>query len=177
MTSCRSCWCRCSGVWPARNTIGDQALGDCWPHPAVDGAGPDPGLVPFHKLSQWLTYSLIEPLEWAGVPVTGLGALTGLAEYRNGGLLLDAGVLRLARTGLRWRAPGRSATTGGRVARADGGAARRVAPLVRERLGTTPRVPLAALLEGGTWAAGPVARPAGCGRAPPLAVVSDGTVF
>ena len=51
--------------------------------------------MPFHKLSQWLTYSLLEPFEWAGVPVTGLDALTGLPEYRNGGLLLDTGVLRL----------------------------------------------------------------------------------
>jgi hypothetical protein len=46
--------------------------------------------MPFHKLSQWLTYSLLEPFEWAGVPVHGLDALTGLPEYRNGGLLLDA---------------------------------------------------------------------------------------
>ena len=51
--------------------------------------------MPFHKLSQWLTYSLLEPFEWAGVTVTGLDALTGLPEYRNGGLLLDTGVLRL----------------------------------------------------------------------------------
>jgi hypothetical protein len=49
--------------------------------------------VPFHKLSQWLTYSLLEPFEWAGVRVTGLDALTGLPEYRNGGLLLDGGVI------------------------------------------------------------------------------------
>ncbi len=51
--------------------------------------------MPLHKLSQWLTYSLIEPFRWAGVAVTGVEALTGLPEYRNGGLLLDTGVLRL----------------------------------------------------------------------------------
>ena len=50
--------------------------------------------MPFHKLSQWLTYSLLEPFEWAGVTVTGLDALTGLPEYRNGGLLIDIGILR-----------------------------------------------------------------------------------
>ena len=51
--------------------------------------------MPFHKLSQWLTYSLLEPFGWAGVQVEGVDALTGLPEYRNGGLLLDTGVLRL----------------------------------------------------------------------------------
>jgi hypothetical protein len=51
------------------------------------------GLVPFHKLSQWLTYSLIEPLSISGVGVSDIEALTGLAEYRNGGLFLDLGVL------------------------------------------------------------------------------------
>eukprot|EP01041_Mallomonas_annulata_P041743 gene41743-65881_t len=83
-----------SGIWPAQNAIGGIAVGDCWPHPAVPGAGLTAGWMPFHKLSQWLTYSLLEPFEWAGVPVTGLDALTGLPEYRNGGLLIDAGVLR-----------------------------------------------------------------------------------
>ena len=42
------------------------------------------GLVPFHKLSQWVTYSLIEPILAAGITVTGVDELTGLAEYRNG---------------------------------------------------------------------------------------------
>ena len=51
-------------------------------------------LVPFHKLSQWLAYSLIEPLEALGIVVTGIDELTGLAEYRNGGLFIDLGVLR-----------------------------------------------------------------------------------
>jgi hypothetical protein len=40
-------------------------------------------------------YSLFEPFQWAGIRVEGLDALTGLPEYRNGGLFLDAGVLRL----------------------------------------------------------------------------------
>ena len=68
-------------------------LGDVWRHPDVTGEGLTAGLVPLHKLSQWLTYSLIEPLEAAGLNVTELEALTGLAEYRNGGLFVDLGVL------------------------------------------------------------------------------------
>ena len=51
------------------------------------------GLVPLHKLSQWLAYSLIEPLIEAGFSITEIDGLTGLAEYRNGGLFIDAGVL------------------------------------------------------------------------------------
>ena len=61
----------------------------------MPGPGLTAGWMPFHKLSQWLTYSLLEPFGWAGVAVTDLDELTGLPEYRNGGLLLDTGVLRL----------------------------------------------------------------------------------
>lgn len=84
-------------IWPGRLTVNGENLGDVWSHPKL-GDGPDPkdesaALVPFHKLSQWLTYSLIEPLEEAGIEVVGVEELTGLAEYRNGGLLIDAGLL------------------------------------------------------------------------------------
>ena len=60
-----------SGIWPADNTIGTEPLGDCWRHDAVRGPGLTDGWMPFHKLSQWLTYSLLEPFEWAGVQVDG----------------------------------------------------------------------------------------------------------
>ena len=134
--------------------------------------------MPFHKLSQWLTYSLLEPFEWAGVVVTGLDALTGLPEYRNGGLLLDAGVLvpndptqlqRQHQAGdefiIEWRAL--------TVALLD-----EIAPLVRGQLQlTAEQMPLACVLEGGTWAAGRVLAQRLRGGAPPLNIVSDGTVF
>ena len=117
-----------SGIWLADNAIGAQPLGDCWRHEAVSGAGLTQGWMPFHKLSQWLSYSLLEPFQWAGVHVEGLDALTGLPEYRNGGLLLDAGVLRLRRPGVdRAHLDGRR-RTGGRMARPDGGAAGRTSP-------------------------------------------------
>ncbi len=51
--------------------------------------------MPLHKLSQWLAYSLIEPMQRAGLTVTDIDGLTGLAEYRNGGLFVDSGVLTL----------------------------------------------------------------------------------
>jgi hypothetical protein len=56
-------------------------------------ADPTNGYVPFHKLTQWLAYSLLEPLEEAGLAVTDLDELTGLPEYRNGGLMLDLGLI------------------------------------------------------------------------------------
>jgi hypothetical protein len=162
-----------SGIWPSGQTLDvddtSWPLGDVWPHPT--------GWVPFHKLSQWLTYSLVEPFELAGVPVTGLEELTGLPEYRNGGLLLDTGLIAPRASDwstttftpadpwvIEWRAL--------TVALLD-----ELAPQVRERLGT-PALPLACLLEGGSWAAGRAIaaqlRPAG---GPPVTVVGDGTVF
>lgn len=167
-----------SPIWLTGNAIDEVALGDCWRHSAVGGDGLTAGWVPFHKLSQWLTYSLLEPFEWSGIEVTGLDALTGLPEYRNGGLLLDSGVLSLVdpaaadadhRVGdelvVEWRAL--------TVALLD-----ELAPLVCGELGLDESsMPLACVLEGGTWAAG--RQLAGQRRKglPPLTIVSDGTVF
>jgi hypothetical protein len=162
-----------STIWPGRQEIAGVNLGDVWPHWAV-------GLAPFHKLSQWLTYSLLEPLEAAGVRVHDLDALTGLPEYRNGGLFVDAGVLVPRHDGVlthvhavdsevvvEWRAL--------TVALLD-----RTAAEVRRLVGLDARqLPLAKVLEGGTWSAGrEIARERrpDDGR-PPIAVQSDGTVF
>jgi GTP cyclohydrolase II len=167
-----------SGIWLTDNMIGAEALGDCWRHASVHGPGLTDGWIPFHKLSQWLTYSLLEPFEWAGVRVEGVDALTGLPEYRNGGLLLDTGVLRLRDPAwvsrswavsdeliVEWRAL--------TVALLD-----ELAPLVRAELGVdAEQMPLACVLEGGTWAAGRALAQRLRGGLPPLSIVSDGTVF
>ena len=166
-------------AWPARIALGGVPLGDVWRHPAATASDATAELVPFHKLSQWLTYSLIEPFEDAGVPVTSLDALTGLPEYRNGGLFLDLGVLRPRDPALAERAlpVGHEAVVEWRaltVALLD-----RLAPLVRARLGQTEaELPLSRILEGGTWAAGrAIAAERRVGGGPPLRVHSDGTVF
>ncbi|MCS6854776.1 MAG: URC4/urg3 family protein [Elioraea sp.] len=163
---------RFGAIWPGRISLGGVALGDCWPHPLL-------GPVPLHKLPQWLAWSLIEPLRQAGLRVAGMEALTGLAEYRNGGLFVDGGVLRLrdpaeaerehdvgAPLVVEWRAL--------TVALLD-----ELAPLVRARLGLDEaRFPLGALLEGGTWRTGRmVARERRADGGPPIRVASDGTVF
>ena len=165
-----------SGIWLAGNTQDGVALGDTRRHPRAGGDGATAGWVPFHKLSQWLAYSLFEPFEWAGVTIAGGDELTGLPEYRNGGLLLDTGVLTLvdaaaaraplavgSETVVEWRAL--------TVALLDD-----VAAQVRQRL-ARPDLPLACVLEGGTWAAGRELAQELRGGDPPLAIASDGTVF
>ena len=166
-------------IWPSRLEFAGIPLGDCWRHPAIKADDGTAGLVPLHKLSQWLSYSLIEPLQRADFDVTDIDGLTGLAEYRNGGLFVDHEVLRLRDPAdaerahavdsllvVEWRAL--------TVALLD-----RLASSVRAKLGRKPEtLPLASILEGGTWAAGRAIafarRPDG---APPLKVISDGTVF
>jgi hypothetical protein len=113
------------------------------------------------------------------LPVAKIDGLTGLAEYRNGGLFIDCGALEprdpaLLRRSLdaqsepvvEWRAL--------TVALLD-----RLASGVRERLGkTAEEFPLARVLEGGSWAAGrEIARERRPGGAPPLTIISDGTLF
>ena len=83
-----------SSIWPSGLTIDGFAVGDAGRHPAVRTGDATDRIVPFHKLSQWLTYSLLEPLETAGLGVERLDELTALPEYRNGGLLVDLGVIR-----------------------------------------------------------------------------------
>jgi hypothetical protein len=162
-------------IWPGRLTFEGMPLGDCGRH----GAVPRDGIVPFHKLSQWLTYSLIEPLADAGFTITGIDGLTGLAEYRNGGLFIDCGVIvprdeallhspldPLSEPVVEWRAL--------TVVLLD-----RLAERVRRRLGLgAAEFPLAKVLEGGSWAAGreiaAEKRPDGCA---PIVIVSDGTLF
>jgi len=166
-------------IWPSRLSLAGVSLGDCWKHPAIKMQDATSGLVPLHKLSQWLTYSLIEPLQRAGLEVGDIDGLTGLAEYRNGGLFVDLGVLALrdaadaARSHevastlvVEWR----SLT----VALLD-----QLAEKVRERLQRdASSLPLASLLEGGSWVAGRAAAYARrADGSPPIKVISDGTVF
>jgi hypothetical protein len=166
-------------IWPSRLTLGGIALGDCWKHPALTTNDATSGLMPLHKLSQWLAYSLIEPLQTAGIRVTDIDGLTGLAEYRNGGLFIDAGVLafRDAEDASREHEVASALVVEWRaltVALLD-----RVADGIRQRLGLdATSLPLAKVLEGGTWAAGRrLARERRTDASPPVKVISDGTVF
>ncbi|KAJ2767553.1 hypothetical protein IWQ56_003282, partial [Coemansia nantahalensis] len=180
-------------VWPASRTqLDGVSLGDVWPCPALantptaDGARPAPSpssLVPFHKLSQWLTWSLLEAIvKLAKLTVSGTESLTGLPEYRNGGLLVDMGVLELNAADRE-----RGLAAGGAVPQFDGGdpvivewraltvvLLDKVAELVRQKCGlpddAIPDMFLARVLEGGTWKAGReiAARLRGDSKDPPI---------
>ena len=164
-----------SDIWSGRVEVAGVNLGDVWFHSAVA----DDNLVPFHKLSQWLTYSLLEPLQELGLEITNLDALTGLPEYRNGGLCLDLGLLNVKDSQIlrsshpvssevivEWRAL--------TVILLD-----RIAVTVREKLGmSASELPLVKILQGGTWTAGrKIAAELRTGGVPPIQIESDGTVF
>jgi hypothetical protein len=164
-------------IWPGRVTLAGVNLGDVWPHSKLADAGAGSQFVPFHKLSQWLTYSLLEPLQALNLEIVDLDQLTGLAEYRNGGLCLDLGLLQPKQPDLlsqphlpssevvvEWRAL--------TLVLLD-----QIAAKIRQRL-NQPDLPLAKILEGGTWAAGrQIAAAQRPGGGPPLQIISDGTLF
>jgi hypothetical protein len=164
-----------SDIWPGRLEIAGLNLGDVCFHPAVG----DDGLVPFHKLSQWLSYSLLEPLQELGIEIINLDALTGLPEYRNGGLCLDLGLIKAKHPDIfsrpqsvasevivEWRAL--------TVILLD-----QIAATVRAKLDMShEELPLVKILQGGTWTAGrKIAAQLRTGGIPPIQIESDGTVF
>lgn len=168
-----------AAIWPGRIEIDGVNLGDVWTHSALPGDEPMAKLVPFHKLSQWLTYSLIEPLAEAGIEVINLDSLTGLAEYRNGGLFVDLELLEPKHEGIlsqahppesevivEWRAL--------TIILLD-----RLAQRLRQKLELSSiELPLVKVLEGGTWSAGRrIAKQLRPGGTPPILLESDGTVF
>lgn len=162
-----------SAIWPGRLELNGVNLGDVWIHSNLDLH------IPFHKLSQWLTYSLMEPLMEAGIQIENLDSMTGLPEYRNGGLILDTGLIELKDSSLsdiahrpesdliiEWRAL--------TVKSLD-----LIAEKLREMLEMSGEdLPLVKVLEGGTWHAGrKIAKEKREGGRPPLNIESDGTVF
>jgi hypothetical protein len=164
-------------IWPSGLVRDGVNIGDAGLHPAVRTNDATDGIVPFHKLSQWLACSLIEPLDMAGLIVTDLDGLTALAEYRNGGLLIDLGAIRPRRPiekpqplsselVVEWRAL--------TIALIDD-----LLEPVRQRVGLGAEFSLPHLLQGGTWSAGrkiaqQLRPPLG---PPPIPLAADGTVF
>ncbi|RHZ50480.1 hypothetical protein Glove_498g21 [Diversispora epigaea] len=198
-----------SEVWPpTRTSLNGVSLGDVWSCELLvetkidtgeEGAiDPTSNLIPFHKLSQWLAYSLIEPLsKISGIIFEGIENLTGLPEYRNGGLFVDTGVLTLKEKdydrGIEYFRENNNNNNN------------EVVPMfeiddpviiewrsmtlilldivgerIRDSLGLSPeQLSLAQVLEAGTWKAGreiaATKRP--ISKGPPIAIKSDGTVF
>jgi len=166
-------------IWPGRLAIAGVNLGDVWVHSALKGELPSDQYVPFHKLSQWLTYSLLEPLQELGLEITGLDQMTGLPEYRNGGLCLDLGLLEVKNTAIlqERHLPGSEVIVEWRsltVSLLD-----KIAAAIRQQLNLSEvDLPLVKVLQGGTWTAGRrIAAQLRVGGVPPLQIESDGTVF
>lgn len=213
-------------IWPpSRTAINGVSLGDAWPcssmpQPAqspssptfspfpnttgqANGVAPWESILPFHKLTQWLTYSLMQPMQSVmKMQFAGQELLTGLPEYRNGGLFVDMGVLTLKaedqERGLKHYAEYSARTGTGGV---------EVAPMfepgddvIVEWRGVTVgfldlltvevnkalrnelagnELSLAQVLEAGSWKGGreiaEVSRPNT--KEPPILIDSDGTVF
>lgn len=170
---------RFGSIWPGGLIHLGTNLGDAGYHHLIQTCDTSNEIVPFHKLSQWLSYSLIEPLQWKGINVMNLDNLTGLPEYRNGGLFIDTEVLaprdhtllsqRLAvdsEAVVEWRAL--------TVYLLDQLAERTRQELNRD----TAQLPLSSILQGGTWAAGrEIAGKLRKDGSPPINLAIDGTVF
>ncbi|KAI9930093.1 hypothetical protein ASPWEDRAFT_100097 [Aspergillus wentii DTO 134E9] len=89
-----------AGIWPpSRTQIDGVSIGDAWvcsSMPQSPPGQPWESIVPFHKLTQWLCYSIMVPMsKLMNIHFAGSDLLTGLPEYRNGGLLIDMGLLTL----------------------------------------------------------------------------------
>lgn len=186
-------------VWPeSRTKFNGISLGDVWPADLlkVEGQNEDESLVTFHKLSQWLTYSLLEPLEsLGGLCFEGKSLMTGLPEYRNGGLFVDLGVLTLSDA-----AKERGFAYGANLKANDQDTPifevydqvivewRAITVILLDIVAkevpgkfnlTSIDMPLANVLEGGSWKAGReiAAKLRPKTRGPPVQISSDGTVF
>ncbi|KAL7625898.1 hypothetical protein AAE478_005122 [Parahypoxylon ruwenzoriense] len=212
-------------IWPpSRTAIDGVSLGDAWPCSSMPqqtptpsspglspfpnsqsgpGAAPWESILPFHKLTQWLTYSLIQPMQnLLKIQFAGTELLTGLPEYRNGGLFIDLGVLTLKPRDLE-----RGLQNYSDYCRRTGTMGVEVAPMfepsddvIVEWRGVTVgfldkllievnkalqnelnvgELTLAQLLEAGSWKGGreiaEVSRPNT--KEPPILIDSDGTVF
>ncbi|CAP98710.1 hypothetical protein E8E15_009942 [Penicillium rubens] len=196
-----------SPIWPpSRTQIDGVSIGDAWKCSGLPESPPAKqweSIVPFHKLTQWLCYSIMVPMsKLMSIHFAGSDLLTGLPEYRNGGLLIDLGLLTLKPEDMQ-----RGIEAYKENAQIKGQPSVEVAPLfcadddvivewraatvgfldelleeVNAQLGlkgSEEPLSLAQMLEAGTWKGGreiaEVSRPNT--KEPPIMIRSDGTVF
>ncbi|KAL4988763.1 hypothetical protein BDW68DRAFT_86647 [Aspergillus falconensis] len=195
-----------ASIWPpSRTKVDGLCIGDAWPCSALPRSPPAnawESIVPFHKLTQWLCYSIMVPMsKLMKIHFAGAELLTGLPEYRNGGLLIDLGLLTLKPADLE-----RGLAAYRDNAQIKGQPSMEVVPLfsadddvvvewraltvgflddlleeVNGQLGLLgdDQLTLAQMLEAGTWKGGreiaEVSRPNT--KEPPIMIRSDGTVF
>jgi hypothetical protein len=183
-------------AWPKdRTTVGGFAIGDAWPLSTLkrySGSSEDDlgsFIQPFHKLTQWLTYSLMVPFQRIlSVRWKNAESLTALAEYRNGGLFVDLGVITLKKATYE-----RGIEVSGQVLPQFGAGddvivewraltlalLDKVYELIDSRLGDQVHLTMAQVLEAGTWKSGReiAAKLRPQTKSSPIIIQSDGTVF
>lgn len=163
-------------LMPESKRVNNIPIGDVGQHECLECDNNPLGLIPFHKLTQWICYSLIEPFQAAGITVTDIDSLTGLPEYRNGGLFSDLNVLTLKDSNdlgnswalsstfiVEWRAL--------TVALLD---------MLKSRvaIALNKDISMGALLQGGTWEAGrQLAKKLRESASGPYKMDSQGTIF
>jgi len=184
--------------WPkGRTQIGDIPIGDAWPLQVLAQQAEKQGDVritskiqPFHKLTQWLAYSLMVPF----VRILGFRWIheemaTGLPEYRNGGLFVDLQALSLKKHVLKEglevsgeNVPKFSATSdvivewrAMTVALLD----ELYATISSRLLAQGVKLSMAQMLEAGTWKSGRelAARYRPDTKSSPILIDGDGTLF
>jgi hypothetical protein len=180
-------------IWPKdRTTISGVPIGDAWPlsilqarSDANDSTG---NIQPFHKLTQWLTYSLMVPFQRIlGMKWVNADFLTGLPEYRNGGLFVDLGALTLKKEtldrGLKASGNDLPLFEAGDDAVVEWRAMTvmlldAVYKMVSSRIGGV-QLSMAQVLEAGTWKSGReiAAQRRRETKSSPILIQSDGTVF
>lgn len=167
-------------------------IGDAWPLSVhknkASSSGSETsadGIQPFHKLTQWLTYSLMVPFQRVlGKQWINAESLTALPEYRNGGLFVDLGVLSLKpetlQRGLKVSGGDLPLFEAGDDAIVEWRAMTLVLidklyPIIKERM----ELSMAQLLEAGTWKSGRevAAKYRPKTKSSPILIKSDGTVF
>lgn len=184
-------------IWPKdRTTVGGIPIGDAWPlstlrYQVTSSESKDDAefIQPFHKLTQWLTYSLMVPFQRVlGMQWANAESLTALAEYRNGGLFVDLGVLSLKKEtldrGLKASGGGLPLFDAGDDAIVEWRAMTLVLidllyDRILSRMDDCVHLTMAQVLEAGTWKSG---REIAAQRRPetkssPILIKSDGTVF
>ncbi|KAI0833108.1 DUF1688 domain-containing protein [Hypoxylon sp. FL0890] len=184
-------------IWPKdRTTVNGFPIGDAWPlstlkKQAKSAQSDDSAdyIQPFHKLTQWLTYSLMVPFQRVlGKQWVNAESLTALPEYRNGGLFVDLGVLSLKKESL-----DRGLKASGQAlplfeAGDDVIVEWRAMTLVLidilyekvlSRMDDGVHLTMAQLLEAGTWKSGReiAAKHRPETKSSPILIKSDGTVF
>lgn len=186
-------------IWPkGRVEIDGISLGDAWPlsttakvngaHNFIDT------IIPFHKLTQWLSYSLLVPLQQYGYKfiIKNQDLQTGLPEYRNGGLFVDFGVIQLKdeylKKGLELSKEIGSITPEIPSFKPDDGVIVEwraitigfldyILPLINKKINYELSLPQ--LIEAGSWKSGReiAAKLRPNTKGPPIDLYSDGTVF